>query len=132
MFTGEQLQPAGTDVSFAEQHQANTLFGTKQGLVQPLDQAFRRPGAQHGHQADSFFRLPGELHWLPFQLLPETVAVQGVTGDASAHHRHQRQLLTQTQLARQTCFIEQLQRAVGHLGGIAKLQQLAVGMDANG
>lgn len=74
----------------------------------------------------------GELHRLPFELLPETVAVQRVTGDSRAHHRHQRQLLTQTQLARQTGFIEQFQRAVGHLGGIAELQQLTVGMDANG
>ena len=45
LFTGEKLQPAGTNVPFAEQHQANTLFGAKQGLMQPLDQAFRRPGA---------------------------------------------------------------------------------------
>ncbi len=115
-----------------EQHQANTLLCTKQGLMQTLDQAFRWSGAQHGYQTDPLFGLPGELHRLPFQLLPETMAVQWVTGDTRAHHRHQRQLLTQTQLARQTRFIEQLQRAVGDLGGIAELQQLTVGMDANG
>ncbi len=41
----------------------------------------------------------------PFQLLPEAVAVQRVTGDARTYHRHQRQPLTQTKLARQARFI---------------------------
>ena len=93
-----------------------------------LNQACRRACAQHRHQANPLFRLPGKLDRLSFQLLPETVAMQRVTADARPDHRHQRQLLTQTQLARQTRFIEQTQRAVGHFRGIAELQQLTIGM----
>ena len=74
--------------------------------MQPLNQAFGRAGAQYGHQADPLFRLPGKFNRLAFQLLPEAVAVQRVTGDASANHRDQRQPLTQAQFARQARFIK--------------------------
>ena len=73
-----------------------------------------------------------EFHRLAFQLLPEAVAVERVTGDARAHHRHQRQPLTQAKLARQARFIQNFQGAVHHFGGIAELQQLAIVMHANG
>ena len=60
------------------------------------------------------------------------MAVQRVTGDARAHHCHQRQSLTQAKLARQSRFIQNLQGAVHHFSGIAELQQLAIVMHANG
>ena len=82
--------------------------------MQTLNQAFGWPCAQHGDQADALFGLPGKLNRLAFQLLPETVAVQWVTGDARAYHCHQRQTLTQAKLARQARFIKNFQRAVGH------------------
>ncbi|SAD21636.1 Uncharacterised protein [Enterobacter hormaechei] len=132
LLAGEQLQPAGTDVPFPEQYQADAFFRAEQGGVQALNQAFGWPLAQNGNQADALFRLPGELHRLPFQLLPEAVAVQRVTGDARAHHCHQRQSLTQAKLARQSRFIQNLQGAVHHFSGIAELQQLAIVMHANG
>ena len=121
LLAGEQLQPAGTDVPFPEQYQADAFFRTEQGGVQALNQAFGWPLAQNGNQADALFRLPGELHRLPFQLLPEAVAVQRVTGDARAHHCHQRQSLTQAKLARQSRFIQNLQGAVHYFSGIAEL-----------
>ena len=132
LFAGEQFQPAGTDVAFPEQHQADALFCAEQGGVQTLNQALGWAFTQDGDQADALFRLPGKLHRLAFQLLPEAVAVQRVTGDARAHHRHQRQPLTQAKLARQARFIQNFQRAVRHFSGIAELQQLAVIVNANG
>ena len=93
MLAGKQFQPAGTNITFAEQHQADAFFCAEDGLMQALNQAFSGAGTQHGDQANALFRLPGKLDWLTFQLLPETVAVQRVTGDARAHNRHQRQAL---------------------------------------
>ena len=63
--------------------------------MQPLNQAFRRASTQYGDQADALFRLPGKFDRLPLKLLPETVAVQRVAGDARTNHRHQRQPLSQ-------------------------------------
>ncbi|GDB33424.1 hypothetical protein ExPUPEC119_02341 [Escherichia coli] len=68
--------------------------------MQPLNQAFGRAGAQYCHQADAVIGLPGKFDRLAFQLLPEAVAMQRVTGDARPNHRHQRQPLTQAQFAR--------------------------------
>ena len=90
--------------------------------MQTLNQALRWPSTQYRDQADALFRLPGEFNRLTFQLLPETVAVQRITGDARPDHRHQRQPLAQTQLARQASFIQNFQRAVSDFGGVAKLQ----------
>ncbi len=132
LFAGEQLQPAGTNVAFPKQHQTDTFFSTEQRLVQPLDQAFGWPGTHDSHQADPLFRLPGKLHRLALQLLPEAVAVQRVTGDARPYHRNQRQTLTQTKLARQARFIKNFQRAVGHFCGIAELQQVPVSVHTHG
>lgn len=58
--------------------------------MQTLNQALSWSFTQDGNEADALFRLPGKFNRLPFQLLPEAVAVQWVTGDARAHHRHQR------------------------------------------
>ena len=132
LFAGKQLQPAGTDVAFTKQHQADAFFRAEQGGMQTLNQAFGWPFAQNGNQADALFRLPGKFHRLAFQLLPEAVAVQRVTGDARAHHRHQRQPLTQAKLARQTGFIQNFQGTVRHFCGIAELQQLAVIVNTHG
>ena len=55
LLTSEQLQPAGPDITFAKQHQANAFFRAEQRLMQPLNKAFRRPGAQHRDQADALF-----------------------------------------------------------------------------
>ncbi len=49
--------------------------------MQALNQAFGRAGAQYCHQADAVIGLPGKLDRLAFQLLPEAVAMQRVTGD---------------------------------------------------
>ena len=55
LLTGEQLQPAGTDVAFTKQHQADAFFRAEQGGVQTLNQAFGWPFTQHGDQADALF-----------------------------------------------------------------------------
>ena len=55
LLASEQLQPAGADIAFAKQHQANAFFRAEQRLMQPLNKAFRRPGAQHRNQADALF-----------------------------------------------------------------------------
>ena len=68
--------------------------------MQPLNQAFGRAGAQYCHQADAVIGLPGKFDRLAFQLLPEAVAMQRVTGDTRPDHRHQRQPLTQAQFSR--------------------------------
>lgn len=68
--------------------------------MQALNQAFGRAGAQYYHQADAVIGLPGKLDRLAFQLLPEAVAMQRVTGDTRPDHRYQRQPLTQAQFAR--------------------------------
>ncbi len=68
--------------------------------MQPLNQAFGRAGAQYCHQTDAVIGLPRKLDRLAFQLLPEAVAMQRVTGDTRPDHRHQRQPLTQAQFSR--------------------------------
>ncbi|MNT44501.1 hypothetical protein D3C72_1810300 [compost metagenome] len=90
--------------------------------MQALNQTLGWPLTQHGNQADALLRLPGKFDRLTFQLLPETVAMQRVTRDTRADHRHQCQALTQTEFARQTSFIQRFERAVGHFRGIAELQ----------
>ncbi len=132
LLAGKQLQPAGTDVAFTKQHQADAFFGAEQRGMEALNQAFGRTFAQDGDQANALFRLPGKFHRLAFQLLPEAVAVQRVTGDARPHHRHHCQSLTQAKLARQTRFIEDFQGAVRHFSGVAELQQLAVIVNPHG
>ncbi|MNC57479.1 hypothetical protein D3C75_1071440 [compost metagenome] len=68
--------------------------------MQALDQQTGRPLTQHGHQADTIFGLPDELHRLVLQLLIETMAVQRVLAHARAHQGHQRQPFTQLQFTR--------------------------------
>ena len=82
--------------------------------MQPLDQALRRAGTQHRHQANGLFRLPDKLYRLIFELLPETVAVQRVATHARPYQRHERQPFTQAQLARQRGVFQQFERAANH------------------
>ena len=96
--------------------------------MQTLHQMLRRPQTQYCHQTDIVFRLPDKFHRLIFQFLIETMTVQRVFTHPGPHQRHQRQPFTQLQTARQFRVLQYLQRTVDHFGGVAQLQQIAVGV----